>query len=56
MTARLNAEAAYRSARISDEGERTRAAKASADALTGIAGLAVSAVGAYYFIKKLKGD
>lgn len=56
MTARLNAEAAYRSARISDEGERTRVAKASADALTGIAGLAVSAVGAYYFIKKLKGD
>ena len=56
MTARINAEAAYRSARISDEGERTLAAKASADALTGIAGLAVSAVGAYYFIKKLKGD
>ena len=56
MTARLNAEAAYRNARISDEGKRTRAAKASVDALSGIAGLAISGVATYYFIKKLKGD
>lgn len=56
MTSRLNAEAAYRNARIADEGKRTRAAKASVDALSGIAGLAISGVATYYFIKKLKGD
>lgn len=56
MTARINAESAYRNAKISDEGRRTRAAKASIDALSGIAGLAISGVATYYFIKKLKGD